>query len=88
MYYYYNIATGEYIGCGNESTAPEGCEARTTPPEIPAAPNPRIAELQAALIALDVKRIRPTAEGDAEYLSTLNAQAVEMREELRGLLEF
>ena len=35
MYYYYNIATGAYVGCGNESTAPAGCEARTTPPEQP-----------------------------------------------------
>lgn len=33
MYYYYGIATGDYTGCGNDSTAPAGCEARTTPPE-------------------------------------------------------
>lgn len=42
MYYYYNIATGAYIGCGNESTAPAGCEARTTPPEQAAKTNDEI----------------------------------------------
>ena len=35
MYYYYDITTGAYVGCGNESTAPAGCEARTTAPEVP-----------------------------------------------------
>jgi hypothetical protein len=52
MYYYYDIATGDYRGCGNEATAPAGCEARTTPPE----PKPKtndeiIAELTSALEA-------------------------------------
>lgn len=35
MYYYYNMENGEYTGCGNEPTAPEGCEARITPPAPP-----------------------------------------------------
>lgn len=53
MYYYYDIATGDYRGCGNDLVAPVGgCEARTTPPE----PKPKtndevIAELTAALEA-------------------------------------
>jgi hypothetical protein len=52
MYYYYDIANGDYRGCGNESTAPGGCEARTTAPE----PTPKtneeiIAELTSALEA-------------------------------------
>jgi hypothetical protein len=52
MYYYYDITTGDYRGCGNESTAPAGCTAKTTPP----APKPKtndevIAELTAALEA-------------------------------------
>ena len=34
MYYYYDTTTGGYVGCGNESTAPTGCEARTTAPVI------------------------------------------------------
>ena len=33
LYYYYNITTGTYVGCGNEPTAPAGCEARATAPE-------------------------------------------------------
>jgi hypothetical protein len=50
MYYYYNIATGEYTGCGNESTAPAGCEAKTTPPEpAPKTNDEIIAELTSAL---------------------------------------
>ena len=54
---------------------------------LPAAPVPipRIAEIKAELAALDVKRIRPLAEGDAEFLATFNAQAVALRAELKGL---
>lgn len=48
--------------------------------------NPRIAELKAELSVLDIKRIRPTAEGDTAYLITLNAQAVALRAELKALL--
>lgn len=50
-------------------------------------PNPRIAEIKAELIALDIKRIRPLAEGDADYLATLNAQAVVLRLELKAIQE-
>lgn len=38
MYYYYDITTGAYAGCGNEPTAPAGCEARETGPVIPEPP--------------------------------------------------
>jgi hypothetical protein len=38
MYYYYDIATGDYRGCGNEATAPAGCTAGETPPVFPAKP--------------------------------------------------
>lgn len=47
--------------------------------------NPRIAEIKAELIALDIKRIRPLAEGDADYLATLNSQAIALRDELTVL---
>ena len=47
--------------------------------------NPRIAEIKAELVALDMRRIRPLAEGDTEYLATLNAQAVALRAELTAL---
>jgi hypothetical protein len=49
-------------------------------------PNPRIAEIKNELAALDIKRIRPVAEGDAAYLAMLNAQALALRTELQGLL--
>lgn len=34
MYYYFDKTSGEYSGCGNEAVAPNGCEARTTPPSL------------------------------------------------------
>src|ERR1019366_6675833 len=37
------------------------------------------ATIDAQLLALDIKRIRPTTEGDTAYLATLNAQAVALR---------
>jgi len=48
--------------------------------------NPRIAEIKQELAALDIKRIRPVAEGDTDFLITLNAQALALRTELQGLL--
>ena len=45
----------------------------------------RIVELQQVLRELDIKRVRPLAEGDTEYLKTLNAQVIKLREELRIL---
>ena len=47
MYYYFKLTTGEYIGCGNEPTAPAGCEARETPP---AQPEPDLAVIEAQRI--------------------------------------
>ena len=45
----------------------------------------RIAEIKVILAELDQRRIRPLAEGDTDYLATLNAQAVELRAELQTL---
>ena len=59
-------------------------EGNTPEPAAPV-PNPRISELKSELAALDIRRIRPTAEGDAAYLATLNAQAVALRAELQAL---
>lgn len=47
----------------------------------------RIAEIKIELSGLDQRRIRPLAEGDTEYLATLNAQATELRAELQTLLQ-
>lgn len=64
------------------SVLPEATEILPADP----APNPCIAELKSELAALDIKRIRPTAEGDTAYLAILNAQAVALRAELQALL--
>jgi len=53
-----------------------------TPEELKAQ---QIATIKAQLAELDSKRIRPLAEGDVEYLATLNAQAVALRAELQAL---
>jgi len=52
----------------------------------PDSENPRITEIKNELAALDIKRIRPVAEGDTAYLATLNTQALVLRAELQGLL--
>ena len=44
-----------------------------------------VAQILGELAALDVKRIRPLAEGDTAYLATLNKQAVELRAKLKEL---
>lgn len=62
------------------------CDAGGVPVASDAPPSPRIAEIKAELVALDIRRIRPLAEGDTSYLSTLNAQVLALRAELRGLL--
>ena len=41
------------------------------------------AVIAAQLAALDLKRIRPAAEGDTEYLATLNAEAIALRARLQ-----
>lgn len=48
-------------------------------------PNPRIAEIKAELLALDLKKIRPISEGDTAYLAILNAQTKALRDELATL---
>lgn len=45
----------------------------------------RMSEITSMLNALDIKRIRPIAEGDTAYLATLNAQVQLLREEYRQL---
>lgn len=45
----------------------------------------RIEAIKSELAALDIKRIRPLAEGDAGWLKTYNDQAFALREELKTL---
>jgi hypothetical protein len=45
----------------------------------------RIAQIKAELNLIDSRSIRPIRDGDTEYLETLNAQVVELRQELRTL---
>ena len=58
---------------------------------LPYVPSPEemkaeaIASIDAQLVALDIKRIRPTAEGDTVYLAKLNEQAVALRSQRSAL---
>ncbi len=45
----------------------------------------RIAQIKMELLVLDSKKVRPLAEGDTEYLATLNAQTATLRAELVSL---
>ena len=49
-------------------------------------PNPRIYEIKQLLDVLDMKKIRPIAEGDTVYLAVLNKQTLDLRTELLSLL--
>ena len=60
---------------------------QTVPAAVAAAntKSARIAQLKSDLAALDFKKIRPLAEGDTVYLTTLNAQSATLRAELLAL---
>lgn len=45
----------------------------------------RITAIKEELAAIDIKRIRPLAEGDAVWLKTYNDQAAALRDELNTL---
>lgn len=45
----------------------------------------KIADIKSKLNAIDLMRIRPIAEGDSDFLSKLNAQALPLRAELAAL---
>lgn len=72
-YYYYDIATGDYRGCGNDATAPAGCFATNDPP----APKPKtndeiIFELTQALEA-HYDAIAQTKRYDNRFTCALRA---------------
>lgn len=58
---------------------PAGCV-----PVDPPAPTTSDAssDIKRQLVELDIKRIRPLAEGDVEYLAKLNADAIALRAKL------
>ena len=77
MYYYYDIATGDYRGCGNDATAPGGCAASETPPVFPAKP---IDQLKAeASTALDQK----AGQVRQKYITTAPGQDATYTEKSR-----
>lgn len=51
----------------------------TSPPPAPKSQE----EIKAEILALDLRRIRPLAEGDTEYLATLNVQIKALRDQLQ-----
>lgn len=53
--------------------------------DLPTQLNPRIAEIAASLVSLDMRKIRPLATGDTEFLAILNTQSDTLRTELKGL---
>ena len=59
--------------------------AGNTPLPYVAPPVDRKAELISQISILDIKRIRPIAEGDTEYLAILNSQIKTLRDELKTL---
>lgn len=74
-------------GCGNrfDNEYQDWLAAGNTPlPYEPPAPD-RKAELIAQIAALDLKRIRPMAEGDTIFLGRLNLQIKALREELKNI---
>ncbi len=79
MYYYYNITTGDYCGCGNEATPPVGMTAKTTPPTpIPKTDDEIIQELTSAVQSyLDTKARERNYDGIlplCSYAISSNAQ--------------
>jgi hypothetical protein len=75
-------------GISMESRMIESIPEEELATAIPADPtlNPRISEIKSELASLDIRRIRPLAEGDTSYLATLNAQVLALRTELATLL--
>ena len=98
MFNYQYTASGDVIrsdGVGMSATNSEVTEWEATgnviTPYTPTVQTPgqlkadAQSAIDAQLAALDIKRIRPTAEGDATYLATLNAQAVALRAQRTAL---
>jgi|GEM_PF-6983004 len=77
MYYYYDITTGDYRGCGNESTAPAGCTASETPPVFPAKPIDRVKAGSATEIDQKAGQVR------SKYITTAAGQEATYTEKAR-----
>lgn len=77
MYYYYDAITGDYRGCGNESTPPTGCTASEAPPVFPAKP---IEQVKAeASIEID----QTAGQVRSKYITTTAGQEATYTEKAR-----
>lgn len=70
---------GAWLLADKPAPAAESEQLQKTAEEI------RVEAIKAELAAIDIKRIRPLAEGDAVWLKTFNDQAAALREELNTL---
>jgi len=67
--------------CGQITT--DGGKTFTSPAPTPPTFEQRNADTLSQITALDIKRIRPLAEGDTAYLATLNTQIAALRATLK-----
>jgi len=93
---YYVDANGNYLGGFDGAKPPKRAIEVTTPPDhgeqkwdgmkwLPCVQTfeQRNADTLSQITALDMKRIRPLAEGDTAYLATLNTQIAALRATLK-----
>lgn len=74
-----NLTTGE------QTVVPLTQEEQVEIASRPKPPNPRIAQIEVELAALDLKLIRPLSEGESARVAALVAQKATLRAELAAL---
>ena len=81
---YYRKTSGDYIAVGDSTPVSEALvEVTKAEYDSRPAPVPTQQEIKAQISALDIKRIRPLAEGDTVFLAKLNDQIKILRAQLK-----